>query len=93
MTTIRQFLAKKIFENKWIFIDRWSFVHLALFFYFGTQFPNRFGLVIIGSIIFEVVENLVSKKVPFLRENMKDTLSDLFFNILGYYFGQNFGGF
>ena len=97
MTTIKQFLGKKIFENRFIHIDRWSIVHFVGFFLLGIYFPNKLGLIIIGTILFEVFENIMSKRTPFFKESAKDTLSDIGFNILGYLLGQQyllrFGGF
>ena len=85
---IRQFLATRIFVNKYIFVDYWSILHVALFFLFGVYYPNQWGLVIFGSIIFELVENRISKKAIFLKEPIRDTISDFLFNFLGYYLGM-----
>ena len=85
---MKQFLSKKIFETKYFFMDYWSIVHLVLFFLIGMYYPNKWGLVIFGSIIFELVENKMAKRAIFLRETMKDTLCDFFFNFLGYYLGM-----
>ena len=97
MTTIRQFLGKRILVNRYIHIDRWSYLHLIGFFILGIYFPNRLGLIIIGMILFEFFESIMSKRTPFFKESAKDTLSDIGFNILGYLLGQQyllrFGGF
>lgn len=85
---IKQFLAKKIYENNLIHMDYWSILHIALFFWVGMNYPNQWELVIFGSIIFEFVENKISRKVSFLKENLKDTISDLGFNFLGYWLGM-----
>ena len=97
MTTIKQFLGKRIFETKYISIDFWSIGHLILFFLLGIYFPNRWGLVIIGMIVFEVFENIMSKRTAFFKESAKDTRTDIAINIIGYFLGQQyllrFGGF
>jgi len=90
--TIRTFLAKKVFVNDFIFIDRWSFLHLGLFFIIGLIYPNQWMLIILGSIFFEIIENIVSGHVRFLKENTKDTMSDFAFNFLGYWLGMQFIG-
>jgi len=87
MASIRTLLGKKIFVNGLINIDGWSILHVALFFFIGMKFPNQWGAVILGSLIFEFIENKVSKKVSFLREDVKDTFSDIGFNLLGYWIG------
>tara|TARA_Y100000034_G_scaffold114936_1_gene151555 strand:+ start:13164 stop:13448 length:285 start_codon:yes stop_codon:yes gene_type:complete len=92
MVAVRKFLATKVFENRFIFVDYWSGLHIALFFYIGTQLPNQWMLIILGSIVFEVVENIASGKLEFLKENLKDTLSDFAFNLLGYLAGMRFIG-
>jgi len=92
MTTIRTFLAKKIYESELIFIDRWSILHVALFFGIGIYYPNRWMLVIMGMIVFEYIEAVVSKSQTFLKETLKDTTSDLLFNVIGYWAGMRFIG-
>ena len=87
MGEIRRFLATRIYTGRYLLVDYWSILHVALFFYIGMKFPNQWPAVIIGSVIFEFVENKISKKVSFLRENLKDTVSDLIFNLVGYWLG------
>ena len=92
MTTIRQFLGKKVFENKILRIDRWIYLHIALFFFIGVFYPNRLMLVIIAMVVFEIIEATLSKRQPFFKESIKDTISDLGFNLLGYFAGQYYIG-
>ena len=92
MTTIRQFLERKLYQNRYIFINYWVILHFILFFIIGIYFPNRWKLVIIGMIAFELFENLASGKVKFFKESTKDTITDFLFNILGYWIGSNFMG-
>ena len=91
--TIRQILAKKIYENSYLHFDLWSVIHFVGFFWLGTQYPNRIGLVILATIIFEVFEKIASKKTPFFKESSKDTFTDVIINVVGYIAGQNFSGF
>ena len=49
MVTIKQFLGKKIYEGSYLHIDFWSIVHLIGFFLLGIYFPNKLGLIIIGT--------------------------------------------
>ena len=87
MNGIRRFLATNIYTGRYLHVDYWSILHVALFFFIGMKFPNQWGAVILGSLIFEFIENKVSKKVSFLREDVKDTFSDIGFNLLGYWIG------
>lgn len=89
---LKQFLGTKIFENRYLFIDYWSILHLILFFIFGVTYPNQWGLVILVSIIYEFIENRLSKKAPFWKEPLRDTLSDFAFNFIGYWLGMTYGG-
>jgi len=88
MTTIKEILRRKIFENQLILIDGWTFLHIGLFFLIGIFYPNRWGLVIGGMIIFEIMEQVLAKNISLFKESQKDTLNDLGFNILGYWAGQ-----
>ena len=90
MTTIRQFLVKKVFENDFIFVDRWLFVHFIGFFLAGIYFPNRWGLIIGITIAIEVFERVMSGRINFFRETTKDTLSDIGINFLAYFLGQQY---
>ena len=90
MATIRQFLRRKIYEGKYLFVDFWSIAHVILFFFIGVFYPNRWKLVIVGMIAFELFERVLSKKALFLKESTKDTLNDIFFNIVGYWLGQQY---
>ena len=92
MNNLRQFLAKRIYTGKYLLVDYWSILHIVLFYFIGTYYPGKWVHVILGSVIFEIVESGLSKKVPFLRENTKDTVSDLLFNFAGYWLGINYGG-
>lgn len=87
MNGIRQFLATRIYTGRYLLVDYWSILHVALFFFIGMRFPGQWIAVIIGSLGFEFVENKISKKVSFLRENLKDTFSDILFNLAGYWLG------
>ena len=85
---IRQFLGTRIFKSKYMYVDYWSILHLALFFIIGMNYPNQWGFVIVGSVIFELVEKKFSRKIFFLRENFNDTIIDFAFNFIGYYLGM-----
>lgn len=69
-------------------MDGWSIAHFIGFFMLGVYFPNRLHLVIIGTIIFEIFEKIMSEKTPFLKESLKDTMTDIVINIVGYLIGQ-----
>ena len=87
---LRNFLATKIYSNKYLHLDYWSILHLILFIIFGTLYPDKWIYVLFGSVIFEVIENNVSKKIMFLKENVKDTINDIFINCIGYWIGMRF---
>jgi len=85
-----RFLQRIIFRNKILQVDGWSILHIILFFILGTQFPNQWRLVIIGTIIFEVFEMAASKRTSFFKENTKDTFTDILLNFVGYWIGSMF---
>ena len=88
---IKQFLEQKIFENGYVYLDYWSILHLLGFFILGTYYPNRWGLVIMGTIFFEILEVYMARRTSFFKESKKDTFTDIAINFLGYWSGQ--GGF
>ena len=92
MVKLKQFLKTRIIKNKYLYVDYWSILHLILFFIIGFYFPNKWMIIIVGSLIFEFSEKIVAARTPFLRETMKDKISDLGFNFIGYWLGINYGG-
>ncbi len=85
-------LKKIIFENKYIYLDYWSILHFISLFIIGFYFPNRWLIIIIGSLIFEFSEGVASRRTRFFKETMKDKISDLVVNFIGYWAGINYGG-
>ena len=61
-------------------IDLWSMIHIFIYFISGLIIPNEYEFVIIISILCEITEYLIG---------YRGRLSDLFFNLLGYYIGSN----
>ena len=78
------------YKNKFIHIDAWSITHLILFYIIGLLFPNRWTLVILGTLLFEVVEEFSSTKIRFLKELRVDTISEIWINLLGYWLAHKF---
>ena len=62
-----------------------------MFFGIGFYYPNQWKNIIIFAIVFEFLEHKISKKTPFLKESMKDKITDLSINFIGYYIGINYG--
>ena len=88
---IRKFLGKKIFENKFLYFDYWTVLHFLAFFVLALYYQDQWKLVIMGSVIFEIIEYNMSHKNPFLKEKIKDTINDLSVNFIGYYVGLTYG--
>lgn len=85
---ITNYLGKKLYENRLLYLDRWSILHFFGFLILGIYHPTRWGLVIIGTIIFEIFEIIMARKTALFKENPKDMFTDVLLNLSGYWLGQ-----
>lgn len=79
------FLNTKLFENRFLFLNRWSFVHFfagAIFYHF---FPKKFKLWIKINIGFEVFEFILGLGGnPLFVEEVLDTFWDIILSLFGF---------
>jgi len=59
----------------------------VLFFIIGKLRLLSFKVVLIGMILFEVIEFILARFTPFFQEGLKDTFTDLLINIFGFILG------
>ena len=83
-------LSTKIYTGRFIYLDYWSILHFIFFYLIGIIYPNKWILVITGSILFEIIEEISSKKIQSLKEIKIDTITDIGINLLGYWIAQRF---
>ena len=81
--------------------------HFIIYFMFGIIYPNNYILILVISIIWEILENIIvrnkylyylTKKywiIPerYWNETNKNKIIDLICNFIGYYFGSNSNSF
>ena len=85
------------------YINIFTFVHFILWFMFGILYPNQYGLTILLSFLWEIVEGYSSQDpviYPLLQkywiipekywnEGMGNKITDIIANIGGYYVASN----
>ena len=85
------------------YINIFTFVHFILWFMIGIVFPNQYGLVVLLSILWEILEgysaqhpilhSLLEKHwiIPekYWNEGMGNKITDIFANLAGYYTASN----
>ena len=83
-------------------IDKLSIVHFIIYLVFGITIKNKYKLVLLGSILWEVSEyilsnikytrNLLIKCWPipekYWNEKLENKVLDIIINMLGYYIGN-----
>ncbi len=81
------------------YVNIFTFIHFILWFMIGIVIPNQYGVMIILSFIWEILEGYSAQHpilYPFLREywiipekywneGMGNKITDIFANVAGYY--------
>jgi hypothetical protein len=65
----------------------WIFSHFVLYFVLGLLIPNKWFFIFITMIVWELFEKLASKTNGWWGEHIRDTISDIIANTIGYYSG------
>ena len=68
----------------------WSIIHILLYTIIALFIPNKWWLIIIISIIWEIYEYIMSKIYDnkYYGEVIMNRIFDIGFNLLGYYIGS-----
>jgi len=84
------------------YVNLFTFVHFILYFMIGILFPNRIGIVVGVSLLWEIVEGYAAQH-PFVypllqkywfipekywNEGIANKITDIIANIAGYYMGS-----
>lgn len=89
--SIERWLNKTIFVNKYVYLDRWSFVHLASgagLGYLIDKYFNSFQypfLLILGLLIGYEIFEFIFWDVLFRRESFKNIWWDVKVGMIGYW--------
>ncbi len=85
------------------YINVFTFVHFILWFMIGIVFPKQYGLVVVLSILWEIIEGYSAQHpilYPLLQEywiipekywneGMVNKITDIVANVVGYYTASN----
>jgi phosphatidylglycerophosphatase A len=66
----------------------WSGTHFLLYFIFGLFIPNRWKLIIISIILWELYEIILSIKLKWYDETIHRKISNIISDLLGYCLGM-----
>ncbi len=71
-------------------INLWSIFHILLYILIGLILPNKWILIILFSLIWEIYEYIMSRLTnnPFYNESFVNKITDVGFNLVGYYIGN-----
>lgn len=71
-------------------INLWSIVHILLYILIGLVLPNKWLLIILFSLIWEIYEYIMSRLTndKYYNESFINRILDIIFNLIGYYIGN-----
>ena len=75
-------------DDKWF--TTWSIVHILLYILIALFIPNNWWFAIIISILWEIYEYIMSllSKDEYYHEVLINRITDIGFNLIGYYIGN-----
>ena len=74
-------------DNKYTSNIFWTSTHLIFYFIIGLLIPNKWPFIIMTIIIWEILELILSIKMPWYYESYYKKIYDILAGILGYYLG------
>lgn len=89
-TFIQDFLRHSFIDLPYIYIDRWSIIHLSvglmLGLFFAVYYPRKFSWLIVLAllIVYEIFEVFLTG-ILFVSETPTDTVWDLIIGMIGFF--------